>query len=78
MTAVTVLLCLVRVVEAACPMSRNTAEQVGVVMILATQKLFVMIERKRQVDLVAGRAEIGRLVKVLQERLLVQSGLRLD
>ena len=40
-------------------MSGNPAEQVGVVMILAPQKLLVVVQLARDMHLMAGRAELG-------------------
>jgi hypothetical protein len=46
--------------------------------VLATQKFFVVIQFERQADLVARRAELGRLVKRFQECLLVKPGFGFD
>ena len=75
--AVAVLLGLGRVVEAGHAVSRDPAQQEGVVVVLATQPA-VAVERHGQVHLVACAAELGALVQRFEERLLVQSGLGLD
>ena len=75
--AVAVRLRLRRVVEARHPMAGNAREQVRVVVVLAAQEL-VVVQFLRQVDLVAGAAELGGLVQGLEERPLVQLGLGLD
>ncbi len=68
-TDVAIHLCLRGIVEALRSVSRYAAQQIGIVVVLATHKLAVVIEFKWQMDLVAGRAEIGRLMERLQERL---------
>ena len=47
-------------------------------MILPAQELLVVVECPGEMDLVAGRTELGRLVEVLEEGLLVQRGLGFD
>ena len=76
--AAAIRLGLRRVVEAARAVPRNAAQQERIVMVLAAEEFLVVVQRQRQVHLVAGRAELGRAVKVLQERLLVERRLGLD
>ena len=67
-----------RVVEAARAVAGDAAEQEGVVVVLAAEELLVVVQFAGDADLVAGRAELGRLVQRLQERLLVELRLGLD
>ena len=53
-------------------MTRNTTQQIGVVVILASQPIAIMIQLKRQIDLMAATAEFSRAVQWFQERLLVE------
>ena len=75
--AVAVRLRFVRVVEARHAMPGHAAQQERIVVVLAAQPA-VLVERFRQVDLVAGAAELGLPMQRLQERTLVQRRLRLD
>ena len=67
-----------RVVEAPGPVARDAREQEGVVVVLAADEVFVVVDADGQADLVAGRAELGVLDDRLEERLLVHLGLGLD
>ena len=58
-------------------MAGHAAEQVGVVMVLPAEEFLVVVDRVRNAHLVAGGAELRRLVERLQVRLLVQLWLRL-
>ena len=75
--AVAIRLGLRRVVEARHAVPRHAREQVRVVVVLPAQEL-VVVQFLRQVDLVAGAAELGRRVQGLEEGPLVQLRLRLD
>ena len=65
-----------RIVEARDTMARDTAETIGIQMVLPTEPL-VVVELLRKMDLVTGTAEILRLVQRLEEALLVELGLGL-
>src|SRR5207248_10654934 len=66
-----------RVVEAASAVA-DTGQLGGVEVILAAQELLVLVQLDRQADLVAGRAEVRRLVERLEEGLLVEVRVGLD
>src|SRR6185369_3913845 len=55
-----VLFGLVRIIKAARTVAGNTAEQIAVVMILAAQKIFIVIQIPRDADFMAGRAKLRR------------------
>ena len=59
-------------------MPGNATQLIAVVVILATQEVLVGGQFLRQVDLVAGTAELSRLMQRFQESLLVEAGLRFD
>ena len=61
-----------RVIETASAVPGDATDEVVVIVILTSQKLFVMIESFWQVHFVAGRTELSRFVKWLEERLLVK------
>ena len=71
-TTVAVHLSLLGIVKAASSMSRNAAQQPTVIVVLPSQPILIMIQRKRQVDLVARSAELRRLMQRLQECLFVE------
>ena len=60
------------IIEASCSVSRYSAEQVVVVVVLPTQEFFVVSQFSRQVHFVAGGTEFSGLVKRLQEGFLVE------
>ncbi len=59
-------------------MSRHAAQQIRIVVVLAAEKFLVVVQLQRQMHLVAGRTELRRLVKRLQESRLVKLRLGLD
>src|SRR5947207_822872 len=77
-TAVTVLLRLLRVIKTAGFVAGNAAQQVSIVMVLAAEELFVMVEFVRNADLVAGGTEFRSLVQILKKGLLVEFGFGFD
>ena len=74
---VAVLLRFGRIVEAGHAVAGDAAQEKRVVVVLAAQPL-VVVQRHRQVHLVAGAAELRGLVQGLQEGALVQRRFRLD
>ena len=68
---------VVRIIEAPRAMARCTAQGERVVVILAAEKILVVVHLRRDRHLMAGRAELGRTVHRLEERPLVEVGLRL-
>ena len=72
------LLRLGRVIEAPRSMPGHAGEEERIVMVLATEELLVSREFLGEVDFVAGGAELGIAVEVLQKGLLVHRRLRLD
>ena len=69
---------LFRIIETAGVVAGNTAQQIGVVVILTAQEFFVVIQILRDADLVAGGAKLGLFVQRLEKRLLVKVRLGLD
>src|SRR3954466_14345419 len=59
-------------------MAGNAAEEIGVVMVLAAQELFVVIQFERHTDLMASRTELGRLMSGLQESRFVKLRFRFN
>ena len=66
-----------RIIEAPRAMARCAAQGERVVVVLAAEEIFVVVHLRRNRHLVAGRAELGRTVYRLEERPLVEVGLRL-
>src|SRR5687768_4045149 len=71
-TAVAVLLRLRRIVKASRIPAGDTAQEKGIVMILTAEELLVLIQREREMDLVAGGAEFRSFVQWLQKGLFVK------
>ena len=69
---------LLRVIETARAVAGHAAQQIRVVVILAAQEFLVLVQVRRNADLVAGRAKIRRAHERLQEGFLVELRLRLD
>ena len=63
---------LFRIIETAGAVAGDPAEQVRVIVILAPQELFVIIQLPRHAHLVAGGTELGRAHERLEELLLVK------
>ena len=78
MASSTGFLCFLGIVKTSCTVSGYAAEQPGIVVILASQKILVLIQSKGQMDFVTSRTELRGLVKVLQESLLMKGWLGLD
>src|SRR5436309_8695238 len=60
------------VIKAAGAVAGNSAQQVGIIMILPAQELLVLRQFDGQADLVAGGTKLRLLVQRLQERLLMK------
>src|SRR5229473_2484946 len=66
------------IVKTACPNAGNATQQIGIVMVLATQEFLVVVQLDGDAYLVANRAEFRAAMERLEESLLVKIGLGLD
>lgn|SRR6266850_1781702 len=69
---------LLRIIETASTVSGDAAQQEGVIMILASEKVFILGQFDRQADLMAGGAELRAFVQRLEECLFVEIGFAFD
>ena len=76
MTTIAVDLSFLRIVKASCSVTGNTAEQPAVVMVLTSQPVFVVVQRKWQIHFVTRSTKLCRFMQRLQKRLLVERRLR--
>src|SRR6266567_1773690 len=78
MAAIAIELRFVRIIKAARAVPGHAAQEEGVIMILAAEKVLVPGQFDRQADLVASGAELRLFVQRLQESLFVELRFGLD